>query len=177
MLLMGDFHQFPLVGNSSAALYCSRMSRNTSIVGRAIYSQFDTVVTLVKQEQMTDEVWKHLLQRARVSECTKEDIAEVRKLVFTNPECQRPDFSKAPWSESLLVTHWNAIHAAWNRAAIRKHCQNTSNLLYICDAEDMAGDGWTTLTNEQKVIVASMKLTETKKPKALRSLDTRLKLQ
>ena len=176
VLLTGDFHQFPPVGNSSAALYCPPMSRNTSIVGRAIYSQFDTVVTLVKQERMTDEVWKHLLQRARVGECTKEDIAEVRKLVLTNSECQRPDFSKAPWSESLLVTHRNAVRAAWNRAAIRKHCQNTGNLLYICDAEDTAGDGRTTLTNEQKVIVASMKLTETKKTKGTKKLGHRIEI-
>ena len=176
VLLMGDFHQFPPVGNSNAALYCPALSRNTSIVGKAIYLQFDTVITLVKQERMTDHVWMLLLQRARVGECTKADIAEIRRLVLSSPECDIPDFSSPPWSEAVLVTHRNAVRAAWNRAALRKHCGQTGNLLYICDAEDTVGDGHAPLNMEQKVIVASMKLGDSKKSKGTKKLRHRIEI-
>ena len=176
VLLTGDFHQFPPVGNANAALYCPALLRNTSIVGKAIYSQFDTVITLVKQERMTDPVWKSLLQRARIGECTKEDIAEVRKLVLTDSKCNKPDFSKLPWSESVLVTHRNAVRATWNRAAVRKHCAQTGNLLYICDADDTVGDSRVPLNMEQKVIVASMKPGDTKKNKGTKKLSHRIEI-
>jgi hypothetical protein len=176
VLLMGDFHQFPPVGNSNAALYCPALSRNTSIVGKAIYLQFETVIMLVKQERITDYVWMHLLQRARIGECTKADVAEIRALVLSNPKCDVPDFSVLPWSEAVLVTHRNAVRAAWNRAALRKHCAQTGNLLYICDAEDTLGDSHAPLNMEQKVIVASMKLGDSKNSKGTKKLRHRIEI-
>jgi len=48
-MLMGDFHQFPPVGNSKTALYSNPPSRKTVIVGKAIYTQFKTVINLTQQ--------------------------------------------------------------------------------------------------------------------------------
>jgi len=176
VLLMGDFHQFPPVGNSNAALYCPALSRNTSIVGKAIYLQFETVIMLVKQERITDYVWMHLLQRARIGECTKADVAEIRALVLSNPKCDVPDFSVLPWSEAVLVTHRNAVCATWNRVALRKHRTQMGNLLYICDAEDTLGDSHAPLNMEQKVIVASMKLGDSKNSKGTKKLRHRIEI-
>ena len=139
LLLMGDFHQFPLVGNSNVVLYCLALLRNTLIVGKAIYLHFETMIMLIKQEQIMDHVWRHPLERARIGECTKADIAEIRAPVLSNPKCDIPNFSVLPWSNSMLVTHQNAVCATWNRAALCKHCAQTGNLLYICKGEDMLG--------------------------------------
>lgn len=56
VVLCGDFHQFPPVGQANGALYL----RNTpganayAILGRHLYSQFTTVVTLKKQVRVRD---------------------------------------------------------------------------------------------------------------------------
>src|SRR5882762_11205195 len=81
LLLMGDFYQFPLVGNSNAVLYCLALLRNALIVGKAIYLQFETMIMLIKQEHIMDHVWRHPLEWARIGECTKADIAEIQVLV------------------------------------------------------------------------------------------------
>ena len=65
----------------------------------------------------------------------------------------------------MLVTHQNAVCAAWNRAALRKHCAQTGNFLYICEVEDTLGENHVPLNMEQKVIVASMKLGDSKRSK------------
>lgn len=65
MLLMGDFHQFPPVGASTSALYCTPQLRNTVSVGKNLYEQFETVINLTEQNHITDSVWSELLARAR----------------------------------------------------------------------------------------------------------------
>jgi hypothetical protein len=154
--ILGDFHQFPPVGRRSSALYCNTFTRNTAVVGKGIYSQFQTVINLHKQERILDDTWRDILQRARVGECTPYDLVEIRKLVMTNSDCHVPDFSKLPWSEAILVTPRNSVRAGWNRAMLRKHCSQTGNLLYIVEAEDVVGDSRQPLNMEQKLIVAGM---------------------
>jgi hypothetical protein len=44
IVLIGDFHQFPPVGRKASALYSTLFSRNTAVVGKAIYSQFQIVI-------------------------------------------------------------------------------------------------------------------------------------
>jgi hypothetical protein len=62
MVLIGDFHQFPPVGWSTSALYSLPQQRNTSVVGKAIYEQFETVVCLTEQNHITDHQWLQILQ-------------------------------------------------------------------------------------------------------------------
>ena len=139
ILLMGDFHQFPPVGNSNAALYCSPPARNTAVVGKSIYLQFNTVIDLNHQKRITDTVWNGVLQKVRVGNCSREDLDEIRKLILTNPGCRDTDFTQKPWADALLVTPRNSVRSAWNRASLRKHCANSGQVLYICDAEDTVG--------------------------------------
>jgi hypothetical protein len=154
--ILGDFHQFPPVGRKSSALYSNCFSRNTAVVGKSIYSQFETVINLHRQERVKDNVWLDILQRIRSGECTPTDLNEIRKLVLTNPECQVPDFTKPPWDDALLVTPRNSVRSAWNRAMLRKHCNRSGNLLYIVEAEDSVGDSRVLLNMEQRLLVASM---------------------
>jgi len=102
--------------------------------------QFETVINLCQQMRMTDETWIGILQRAREGDCSELDIQEIRKLILTNPNCDVPDFDNPPWNNAVLVTPRNSVRAAWNRAALRKHCAKTGNILYIVDAEDTVGD-------------------------------------
>lgn len=176
IILMSDFHQFPPVGNSNAALYCTPPNRNTAIVGKAIYLQFDTVINLTKQWRMDDPEWIAILQRLRSGDCSQSDLDEMRNLILTNPNCVIPDFTKAPWDEAVLITPRNSVRDAWNRLSIRKHCVKTANVLYIFDAEDTVGDRRDPLNMEQKVIVASMNLTDSKTANGTKKLTHRIEL-
>jgi hypothetical protein len=118
VLIMGDFHQFPPVGGPHIALYRKLVERNTAVVGKAIYLQFDTVVKLHRQWHIDDEGWMQILQRSQDGECTTADLREIRKLIVTNPECEPTDFTKHPWNSAVLVTPRNCVRNAWNRAAL-----------------------------------------------------------
>jgi hypothetical protein len=176
MVLIGDFHQLPPVGNASGALYCTPLPRNTSMVSKALYLQFLTVVTLTKQECIKDHQWTQILQRARVSECTEMDIRQVQKLVLTNPACAIPDFGSEPWSSAILVTPHNSVHTAWNQATICKHSTQTGNIIYMSEAEDSVGNSGSPLNMEQEVIVAHMKTTDAKGVEGTKKLHHHVKI-
>ena len=162
VILLGDFHQFAPVGNPREALYRraqpGRTEKKTAVVGRNLYSQFDTVITLTEQRRITDPQWMDILQRARTGDCTKEDLREIRKLIITNPECEIPAFDTKPWSDGLLVTPRNSMRASWNSAALTKHCQETGQILYICDAEDTVGEDHHRPDMEQRMTLAKIPL-------------------
>jgi hypothetical protein len=162
VLIMGDFHQFPPVGGPHIALYRKLVERNTAVIGKAIYLQFDTVVNLHRQWRIDNEGWMQILQRSRDGECTVADLREIRKLIVTNPECEPTDFTKHPWNTAVLVTPRNCVRNMWNRAALQKHCRQTGNNLYICDVEDSIGNDTTPVDMEQNTIIAGMKVKDTK---------------
>lgn len=98
----GDFHQFPPVSNPTGALYVDQdKDSKRALLGREIFLQFDEVVILDKQNRIKDQRWSDILSRARVGECRVADLAEVEKPVLTNPECDVPDFTKAPWDQAI----------------------------------------------------------------------------
>ncbi|SJL03172.1 uncharacterized protein ARMOST_06518 [Armillaria ostoyae] len=118
VILFGDFHQFPPVGNPTAALYHSSIAGATarSIVGQAIYEHFTTVVTLVKQNRVEDTEWNSLLNRLRTGDCTEEDIEELQKLDIL--KCPDDNYSTFPWNSAILVTSHHGPRERWNAAAI-----------------------------------------------------------
>jgi PIF1-like helicase len=120
----GDFHQFPPVGNASAALYCDRPETDDAhaLKGRSIFMEYNHVVILREQMRITDDIWTGILSRLRVGECTESDIEEVQILVLTNPACDIPDFSTTPWCDATLITPRNATKDLWNSAALERHC-------------------------------------------------------
>lgn len=157
VILVGDFHQFPPPGRENLALYNRKPPTITAAVGCAIFEQFETVVILREQRRIEDASWMGILRRARTGDCTSDDIDEIRKLVVTEPDCNIPDFHEEPWSSAILVTPRHGVRNPWNEAAIERHCASTGNTLYTFDAEDTVGKDRTTLSMEQRVVIAGMR--------------------
>ena len=142
VILFGDFHQFPPVGNPSAALYSrSPTTTQQATQGRGLYKLFDTVVELQQQIRVQDQTWIEFLNRLRVGECTSEDIAELRKLVLSSEDCPETDFETAPWDDAILVTSRHSVQEAWNDACLKSHCARKKVCRYIIPAEDTLKDG------------------------------------
>ena len=53
-------------------------------MGRLIYEQFETVVTLEEQKRVTDTGWNEMLLRLREGACTLEDVEMVESLILVN---------------------------------------------------------------------------------------------
>ena len=155
----GDFHQFPPVGNANAALYCDRPDTDNAhgLKGRSIFLDYDQVVILREQMRFSDDVWTGILSRLRVGECTEDDIREVQKLVLTNPACEIPDFTKAPWCDATLITPRNATKDLWNNAALERHCRMSGNRRYIISAEDTNKETGATPDKKTKLAIAGLK--------------------
>jgi len=139
VILAGDLHQFPPVGNSATALYVDNLSKDTrdELLGREIFKQFETVVILKEQIRVKDKIWMGILNRLRIGQCSGDDIDTIRKLVLPNEECDIPDFSKRPWSEATLITARHGVKDEWNYQAVRKHCKTTGNVKYVAPAQDI----------------------------------------
>ena len=92
---LGDFHQFPLVGNPTGALYVDRPDKDNkrALLGREIFLQFDQVIILDKQNRIKDKIWANILSRLQVGECNVNNIEEIEKLVLTNSACDVPNFT------------------------------------------------------------------------------------
>ena len=116
--------------------------------------QFQIRRRVFEQNRIKDETWTNILSRLRVGECNESDLDEIRKLVLTNPDCDIPDFSKAPWDQAILVTPRHSIRNLWNEHAIAKHCIKTGIQRYIVPAEDNSRDGTETLSMEAKLTIA-----------------------
>ena len=154
----GDFHQFPPVGNPTGALYVDRPDKDNqrALLGREIFLQFDKVVILHQQNRIKDKTWTDILSRLRIGECNESDLDEINKLVLTNPDCDIPDFSKAPWDQAILVTPRHSVRHLWNDHAIAKHCMKTGNQRYIVAAEDNSRNVNEDLSMEAKLAIASL---------------------
>lgn len=165
VIKFGDFHQFPPVGKTGAALYCEEKNneRPKAKLGREIFLQFDTVVFLDEQVRVTDAAWSDILQRLRIGQCNEEDIEEIRSLVISNEKCDVPDFSQSPWNDAILVTSRHAVRQAWNEHAIIKHCKKTKRRRYIVPAEDFEKNSETSLTQKMKLSIAGLNEKQTGK--------------
>ncbi|KAG2080497.1 hypothetical protein BD769DRAFT_1296561, partial [Suillus cothurnatus] len=69
-------------------------------------------------------------------ECSAEDIHSVQELVLTDPNCDIPDFSCAPWEDIILITPHNSVQMYWNETASTKHSRSSRNIKYLFSAED-----------------------------------------
>ncbi len=158
VIQLGDFHQFPPVGNSTGALYVDRPEKDNkrALLGREIFLQFDQVVILEKQNRIKNKAWANILRRVRVVECDANDIEEIEKLVLTHTVCDIPNFKTAPWDKAILVTLRHSVRKLWNEHALSKHCSKTGNQRYIIPAEDTSRDGNQALTMEARLTIAGL---------------------
>jgi hypothetical protein len=86
-----------------------------------------------------DNVWNNILHCSCTGNCTKDNIAEINKLVLVNPNCEMPNFTMPPWNDTILVTPQNGSRTLWNTVALCDHCHTTGHthsVLYTCDTCD-----------------------------------------
>ncbi|RDB27295.1 ATP-dependent DNA helicase PIF1 [Hypsizygus marmoreus] len=158
VILFGDFHQFPPVKNPGGALYCDRPNTDKprALIGREIYLQFEKVVILKEQNRIRDPIWNRILTHLRDGTCDADDLREVRKLVLTDKECNKPDFDTSEWSDTILVTSRHGVRSQWNSAALVKHCSMSGQRRYISQAEDTVGKTGEELPCRHQLVVVGM---------------------
>lgn len=140
VILFGDFHQFPPVARPIRdALYYMSNPQTDSIgsqVGRATYEEFNTVVILKEQRQITDPVWHDFLKHLQNGSVQDEHLNMLRTLIIGKKRDLDVDFEEESWSEASLITPRHAVRSQWNTAALRKMCQERGQQLFMCSAED-----------------------------------------
>lgn len=159
VILLGDFHQLPPVANTGHELYNAIQSDEICGLGRAYYEQFNAVIRLDEQMRIEDAEWDAILTRARTGDCTKSDIAELNKLILSNPMCDVPDFNATPWIDVVLVTPRNGCRVLWNEKKLDQHCRRMGYTHYVLYARDTTNDK--TLSLQQQLIVAGLKVSDT----------------
>lgn len=161
IILFGDFHQFPPVGNPRAALFVPNQKRERGTLGRALFEQFETVVELREQIRVTDATWQSILDRLREGACNASDLGEIRKLLLIDDSYPRPDFMVDPWADAVLVTPRHGVRTKWNSAALMKHCANSGERMFISVAEDSVGSERQKPHLAHRVTIAGMKTKDT----------------
>lgn len=91
----------------------------------------------------------------------EQDIKELEKLVLTDKQTCIPNFREEPWCNAVLVTPRNSVRAAWNRAALRRHCARTGNHLYVVRSEDTTGNPGKSCNMSQKLTISKLKTDKT----------------
>jgi hypothetical protein len=155
VILVGDFHQLPpVVGCQTAPLYWpvdQRRDTEDDILGQKIYEQFTMVIQLNKQNRVQDDIWQDVLQHVHHGNCHAEHVDIIRKLIITNPKCPHTDYDSVPWKDAKLVTPQHGVRTLWNLAAVRKHCAENHQRLYVCPCEDLI-DGQP-ISNAEKIMI------------------------
>nr|GAT42598.1 predicted protein [Mycena chlorophos] len=159
VILFGDLHQFPPVGNPRQALfYDGEGSDENSPIGLDLYRRFTTVVTLMEQRRVSDPVWTAFLARLRVGDCTEEDIKMLEQLkVGSTEELEKIDWSADPWKGAVLVTPRHAVRERWNEEALRRYTAETGHRLYRFPAEDRISATGAELSAWERFYVAQAK--------------------
>ena len=83
----------------------------------------------------------------------------MKKLVLTNPECDIPDFTQPPWSDTILVTSQNCVRNRWNELMLEQHTCRAGQIKYDLFAFDQTNSQ--PLTKQQHLTVAHLKLDDT----------------
>ena len=159
VILLGDFHQFPPVASATRELYNPSPENGTCQLGRNLFEQFNIVIRLDQQIRIRDVGWMEILNRTRTGDCTYQDIVAMKKLVLTNPECDIPDFTQPPWSDTILVTSWNCVRNRWNELMLEQHTRRAGQIKYVLYAFDRTNGQ--PLTKQQQLAVAHLKLDDT----------------
>ena len=179
VIICGDFHQFPPVARrlQDALYYPIEPIRDSveSQLGRAIYDEFTTVVILKQQIRVTDPVWLDFLRHLRHGQVQPHHLKMLRRLIIGNTEESNVDFTLDPWRNASLVTPRHAVRTHWNEAAIRKHCHEKKERLYVCFAEDTIGGR--PLTLAEKYHLESRHVQKNGRRKSRRTKDLPRKIE
>ena len=159
VILLGDFHQFPPVASATRELYNPSPENSTCQLGRNLFKQFNIVIRLDQQICIRDIGWTEILNQTRTGNCTYLDIAPMKKLVLTNPECDIPDFTQPPWLDTILVTSRNCVRNHWNELMLEQHMRRARQIKYVLYAFNQTNGQ--PLTKQQQLAVAHLKLDNT----------------
>lgn len=85
---------------------------------------------------MTDSVWRVRKSRLRHGRVSPHDITMLRSPIIGHESAPPDDFNQLPWADAHLVTPRHSVRVEWNREAVRKHCKQTGNQLFVCKADD-----------------------------------------
>ena len=134
-MILRDFHHFPPVARLIRdALYYPSNAETDSLqsqIGRAVYEEFQTVVTLKEQKRVSDPIWLRFLRHLRVGQVCDEDLKVLRSLIIGKTNDMNIDFSTDPWKNAALVTPRHAVRKQWNGEALRKFCRNLCCFLNV----------------------------------------------
>jgi len=137
VVLCGDLHQFPPVAcaKSEALYHPVNLAKDSddAKIGRRIYEEFSTVITLREQMRITDQGWRDFLVRLRYGRVQRQDLTTLRSLLLQHSPI---DFSSPPWTDASLITPRHAVRTHWNQASLRKACSESGQRLLVCHAED-----------------------------------------
>ena len=165
VILPGDPHQFPPVACAAwEALYVPSNGEFDSTlcqVGRTIYEEFVTVVTLKQQMRVTDPVWVDFLRHLRIGQVESHHLSMLRGLVVDAANCPQTDFSLRPWNEAVLVTPRHGVRNHWNESAVRKHCRENESMLIRNLATDRINGRNPTTAEQHAIRQATSKRTGT----------------
>ncbi|SJL10776.1 uncharacterized protein ARMOST_14170 [Armillaria ostoyae] len=154
--LFADFHQFPPVARTYAALYDSESSTDLGARGHNLYQQFKNVVLLNKQLRVMDPEWMGLLERLHSGICTADDVELLKTVTLDSPSCLPTSLDEMPWSNAIFITSCNAARNEWNAEALRCHCIRTGAVLYRSPAKDHKGKTHKELLMQERLHVAGM---------------------
>nr|GAT52360.1 predicted protein [Mycena chlorophos] len=157
IILFGDPHQFPPVGNPKGALYHPDCQTGLlAQLGLAFYRQFDVVVTLTQQNRVKDLAWNAMLRRLRHGECTADDMTMLRDIMVSSAATSTTNWRTSPWADAVLVTPRHSCRTQWNSASLNRHRTRTGQPIYLCAAEDWTGRPRRPLSMEERLIVAGL---------------------
>lgn len=145
VIICGNHHQFPPDAQAirNALFYPSDEFHDSheSQVGQVIYEEFETVVVLKEQIQVTDKVWHDFLQHLHHSQVKECHLKMLRKLVIRRSQEPQVNFSADPWKCMSLITPHHAICKQWNEAAVQKCVKKLdSNCLCVWHRIPFKGD-------------------------------------
>jgi len=105
VILCGDLHQFPPVAcaKSEALYHPVHLAKDSddAKIGRCIYEEFSTVVTLREQMRVMDHGWRDFLVRLRYGRVQRGDLTMLRSLLLQHSPV---DFSSPSWADASLIT-------------------------------------------------------------------------
>ncbi|KAI6126364.1 hypothetical protein EDD16DRAFT_1425629, partial [Pisolithus croceorrhizus] len=144
VIMCRDFHQFPPVAvAASEVLYIPgnpRKDSTLSQVGHAIYEEFQMVVLLQQQMQVSNKVWWDFLHHLCMGHIQCHHLDMLCTLILTSLGTTHPDFITMPWVLACLMTPQHAVHQQWNHATLEKHAGMMDTIIFECVAEDTMGN-------------------------------------
>lgn len=132
-------------------------------IGRSLWLQTKYAVLLQQQIRTIDTKYRHLLNRLRKSECTKQDHELLLTRVVGSKNCNVKSLDDPLWRDATILVFSNEVRQEINNhTAISRSAENET-LLYVCVAKDIVSIGNNILPNSCKNILKNiLKLTDDK---------------